>query len=49
MKPIRNPIYLTLALAMLLYVAMANRHGWSLAQTLVSRTWQHSNPATQHK
>lgn len=45
----RNPIYLPLALALVAFLGLANHNGWSLLQTLASRTWQHSNPSTQHK
>jgi hypothetical protein len=48
MKP-RNPIYLTLALVSLVYVALAHQNGWSIIETVASNTWQHSNPSTQHK
>ena len=46
---IRNPFYLTFALAMALSVALANHQGWSVVQTLVSRAWQPTGPNTQHK
>ncbi len=46
---IHNPIYLAFAVAMATYVGLANHNGWSLIQSLASRTWQHSTPNTQHK
>jgi len=46
---IRNPIYLPFALALAVYVALANHNGWSLIQSLASHTWQRSYPNTQHK
>lgn len=46
---IHNPIYLAFALATAAYVGLANHNGWSLIQTVASRTWQHSIPNTQHK
>ncbi len=45
---IRNPIYLPFALALTLYVALANHNGWSLVQSVAARTW-HAGPSTQHK
>lgn len=49
MRLFKNPIYLTLAITSLLYVAYANHRGWSLLQTIASRSWQQSGPSTQHK
>jgi hypothetical protein len=46
---IHNPIYLSLALILAAFVGVANHNGWSLLDTVASRTWQHFNPATQHK
>jgi hypothetical protein len=46
---IRNPIYLPFALALAFYVALANHNGWSLVQSVGSRTWQHVIPNPQHK
>lgn len=46
---IRNPIYLSVALALTVYVALANHNGWSLVQSVASRTWQRLGPSTQHK
>jgi hypothetical protein len=46
---IRNPFYLTFAFAAVIYVAVANHNGWSLIQSLTSRTWQRTGPSTQHK
>ncbi|HZQ48382.1 MAG TPA: hypothetical protein VFC07_15300 [Verrucomicrobiae bacterium] len=46
---IRNPIYLPFAVALAVYVGLANHNGWSLIQSLASRAWQHSTPNTQHK
>jgi len=46
---LRNPIYLTFALILAAYVSLANHNGWSLLYSVASQTWQHSNPATQHK
>ena len=46
---IRNPIYLPFAVAIVIFLALANHNGWSLVQALASRTWQNSNPSTQHK
>lgn len=45
---IRNPIYMPIALALAVYVAMANHNGWSLIKSVAARTWQHG-PSTQHK
>jgi hypothetical protein len=49
MKRPGNPFYMTMGLALMIYVAMANHNGWSLIQSFASRTWQHLNPNTQHK
>jgi F0F1-type ATP synthase membrane subunit a len=46
---IRNPIFLPFALALTIYVALANHHGWSLWQSVASNTWQRFTPNTQHK
>ncbi len=44
-----NPVYLSFALAMTLYVALANHNGWSLIESAASHTWRHLGPNTQHK
>ena len=41
-------MYLSMAVALMFYVAMANHNGWSLVQAFATRTW-HLNPNTQHK
>jgi hypothetical protein len=46
---IRSPFYLPFALALITYVAVANHNGWSLFQSVASRTWQRLAPNTQHK
>jgi len=46
---IRNPIFLPFALALVLYVAMANHYGWSLVQMVATNIWQRFTPNTQHK
>ncbi len=46
---LRNPIYLPFALALAVYVGLANYNGWSLVQTVASQTWRHLAPNTQHK
>lgn len=46
---IRNPLYLPFALALIVFLALANQNGWSFIHTLASRTWNHGNPNTQHK
>jgi hypothetical protein len=46
---IRNPIYLPLALLLSAYVALANHNAWDPLKSLATHTWQHLNPATQHK
>ena len=46
---IRNPVYLIFAVVMTLYVAVANHYGWSAIPALAARTWQHTDPNTQHK
>ena len=46
---IRNPLYIPFALALVIFLALANHNGWSLIQALAARTWQHTGPNTQHK
>jgi hypothetical protein len=46
---LRNPIYLSIALALTVYVALANHNGWSLVQSVAANTWQRLGPHTQHK
>jgi F0F1-type ATP synthase membrane subunit a len=46
---IRNPLYAPFAIALAVYIALANHYGWGLIQSIASRTWQHSTPSTQHK
>ena len=46
---IRNPFYLSVALVLMVYVALANHNGWSLVQTVAANTWQRLGPNTQHK
>ncbi len=46
---IHNPIYLAIAMALTMYVALANHNGWSLVQSVAANTWQRLGPQTQHK
>ncbi len=46
---IRNPVYLPFALLVILFLALANHHGWSLTNSLVTGAWRPGHPATQHK
>lgn len=46
---IHNPIYLPFALALAVYVTVANHNGWSMIQSVASHTWRHFTPNTQHK
>jgi hypothetical protein len=46
---IHNPIYLPFALAMAVFLAVANHNGWSLAQSMPWNSARHPIPGTQHK
>jgi len=44
-----NPIYLSFALALPVFVALATRNGWRLVEAAAAHTWRHLGPNTQHK
>ncbi len=46
---IRSPIYIPYALAVVILLALANHNGWSVIHSIASRTWQRTDPNTQHK
>lgn len=45
---IHNPLYVPFAIALAIYVGLANHNGWSLIKTVAARTLPHG-PSTQHK
>ena len=46
---LHNPVYLPFALAITIFVALANHNGWSVVQSVATGTWRHLGPSTQHK